>query len=451
MPQAATPLARLWIRLNTEIGSSGRVTGRRRQRGVALIFVLVSVVLLGAMTVDHVYRSQIDLAASNNARDEVKAEFLARSALNLARVMLKVQERVIDRNRKIIAQFLGKDLQIGDILPYLLQVFFGNTSLLTGFGMDVQDARGLEVPKHYGVPQIVAIDSDDGKLNVNCAFVRSESDQQVQLLAAELMTLFSNPRYEPLFERLDEIADPNRPQALARAIIDFVDPDTALFGGGGAPENYGYQTLADPYEAKNNLLDSVEELHLVEGMNDEAWQAFGPSFTVYGSCMPNLCAVPAGNWMLAAAVIVKAAKDPNNPVLFDPMLLAQAAQSALLTLQLTGCTDLNAFAQGAANPSMLMGNLGGMGIPGQSGGTSPGQQSTVPGVELDARKLQQSAYIGARRFYHIVVTGMSGYGGEDGQGNPIWRVQKTITAVWDQQGFSPVTGKRGLYVYWRQD
>ncbi len=447
---------RLWRVLNSEIGRPDRVASRRRQRGVALIFVLVSVVLISAMTVDHTYRSQIDLAEANNARDEVKAEFLARSALNLARIMLKVQERVIDRNRKVISQFLGKDLQISDILPYLLEVFFGNADLLTSFGMDKSEVRGLDIPRNYGVPKIVALDSEDGKLNVNCAFVRSETDTQVQLLAGELLTLFMNPRYEELFQSLDEIDDPDRPRALARAIIDYVDPDTALFGGGGAAEDYRYQDRKDPYEAKDYLLDSVEELHQVQGINDEVWAQFGPSFTVYGSCMPNLCAVQPGNWMLAAAVIVKAAKDPSNPVLYDPLLLAQVAQSALMTLQLTGCVDLSMFAQGAQNPMALMGGLGvpgfytpGLGMPGST--TTGSQSSQIQGVELDTQKLQQSAYIGARRFYRIVVTGMSGYAGRDKLNNPKWKVHKTITAVWDQQGFSTSTGKRGQYVYWKQD
>ncbi len=451
-----TPLGRrVWRALNREIGNPQRVVSRRRQRGVALIFVLVSVTLISAMTVDHTYKSQIDLASANNARDEVKAEFLARSALNLARIMLKVQSRVIDRNRKIIAQFLGKDLQIGDILPFLLEVFFGNTDLLNSFGMDTRDVRGLDLPPNFGLPKIVAIDSEDGKLNVNCAFVRSEAEDQVKLLAAELFTLFSNPRYEELFQELDEIADPDRPRALARAIIDYVDPDTAQFGGGGAAENYRYLEPPDPYEAKNHLLDSVQELHLVEGINDEVWHHFGPSFTVYGSCMPNLCAVQPGNWMLAAAVIAKSAKEPGNPVLYDPLLMAQVAQSALMTLQFTGCTDLGMFAQGAANPMDLMSGLGvpgmytpGLGAPGQRGSTAGSQ---IQGVELDPQKLQQSAYIGARRYYRIVVTGMAGYAGRDKLGNPRWRVHKTITAVWDQQGFSTSTGERGQYVYWKQN
>lgn len=452
-PTSTPPLtrtARLWRLLNTELGRPGRVVTRRRQRGVALIFVLVSVTILGVMTVDHTYKSQIDLASSNNARDEVKAEFLARSAINLARIMLKVQERVIDRNRQVIGQFLGKDLQVSDILPFLLEIFFGNTDLLQSFGMDRADVRGLDIPRNFGLPRIDAVDSEDGKLNVNCAFVRSETDTQVQLLAGELMTLFMNPRYEELFQRLDEIDDPDRPRALARAIIDYVDPDTAFFGGGGAAENYKYSTLDDGYEEKNHLLDSVEELHLVQGIDDEVWSHFGPSFTVYGSCMPNLCAVPPGNWMVAAAVIVRSAKDDKNPVLFDPILLAQVAQSALMTLQLSGCTDVGLFAQGAANPSALM---AAMANPGAllAAGALTGSAANLPGVELDTQKLQAAAYIGARRFYRIAVTGMTGYAGKDKLNNPIWRVHKSITAVWDQQGFSTSTGQRGMFVHWKQD
>ncbi|MFH2011046.1 MAG: hypothetical protein ABI333_30885 [bacterium] len=454
-----TRVARVWRWLNTDLGTrrsgaarSGKARrATTRQRGVALIFVIVSLTILAAMTVDHVYKSQIDVQSAHNVRDEVKAEFLARSAINLTRIMLKVQERVIDRNRKIIAQFLGKDLQIADIMPMLLQVFFGNTDLLAGFGMDTGDVRGLDIPRGYGVPQIVAIDSEDGKLNVNCAFVRSDRDPQVQLLAAELYSLFSNPRYEEFFQNLHEIDDPDRPKALIRSIIDYVDPDTSMFGGGGAPENYRYTDQVDGYEEKNNLIDSALELHLVQGINDEVWAHFGPSLTVYGTCMPNLCAVPPGNWMLAAAVIFKSAKDPNDPVLMNPYVMPLVAQAALMTLQFMGCTDLGLFAQGAQNPAALFQGMPGLGaIPGL-GQPGMGTSQNIPGVELDPAKLAQSAYIGPRRFYRIVVSGLSGFNGRDALGNTKWRVTRTITAVWDQQGFSQSTGQRGQYVYWQQE
>ncbi len=376
---------RLWRWLNSDVSvRRGKRPSRpqRRQRGAALIFVIVSLTLLAAMTVDHVYKSQIDVLSANNTRDEVKAEFMARSALNLTRIMLKIQERVIDRHRKMIAQFLGKDLQISDIMPMLLEVFFGNASLLAGFGMDTGDVRGLDIPPGYGRPEIVAIDSEDGKLNVNCAFAHSDKDPQVQVLARQLFTMFSNPRYEELFQRVDEIEDPNRPMALVRSIMDYVDPDQSQFGAAGAAEAYRYTSLPDPYEEKNNLMDSVEEIHLVNGINDEVWSHFGPSLTVYGTCAPNLCAVAPGNWIVAAAVIFRSAKDPNDPVLMNPILMPQIAQSALMTLQLMGCTDLGLFAQGAQNPSALFQSMSAMGgVPGMTG--APGSTPTIPGIELD--------------------------------------------------------------------
>ena len=81
----------------------------------------------------------------------------------------------------------------------------------------------------------------------------------------------------------------------------------------------------------------------------------------------------------------------------------------------------------------------------------PGTMPNIPGVELDPQKLSQSAYIGPRRFYRIVVTGHAGLNGTDSLNNPKWRVSRTIIAVWDQQGFSASTGQRGNYVYWRQE
>jgi hypothetical protein len=253
-----------------------------------------------------------------------------------------------------------------------------------------------------------------------------------------------------MMENLDEISDPDKPKALAAGIIDYVDTDTALFGGGGAAEDYRYTTQADPYQEKNHVIDSVDELRQVRGLgDDEVFETFAPSLTVYGACTPNLCAVPPGNWILAAAVILQSAKEPG-PLLNDPLVLMQASTSALQTLQMFGCTDLNLFAQGAANPLPLLAGGGLTALPGATGAAA-GQGAAVQGIELDPAKLAKAGYIGARRFYRIVVTGRSGYGGRDKFGKPIWRVQKTITAVWDQQAFSPSTGRRGMFVYWKQE
>src|SRR5262249_18724248 len=87
----------------------------------------------------------------------------------------------------------------------------------------------------------------------------------------------------------------------------------------GTTEDYGYESLRDPYRMKNNYIDTVSELKLVRGVDDRFWTLFGPAFTVYGGCKVNISAL--SNSQLIAAILYLAAKNPNDPVILAPKKL----------------------------------------------------------------------------------------------------------------------------------
>src|SRR5207245_2234003 len=64
------------------------------ERGVALILVLTSVAIITAVSVDFSFNSRIDLELATNARDELRAYYLARSSVNLSRLVLKFQKQL---------------------------------------------------------------------------------------------------------------------------------------------------------------------------------------------------------------------------------------------------------------------------------------------------------------------------------------------------------------------
>lgn len=82
-------------RLHTRISS--RIPKRRRsapRRGIALIMVLTAIAIFSAVVIDFSYSSRIELDLAANARDEVRAYFLARSAVNLTRLVLHFQKQL---------------------------------------------------------------------------------------------------------------------------------------------------------------------------------------------------------------------------------------------------------------------------------------------------------------------------------------------------------------------
>ena len=63
----------------------------RRQAGVALLIVTVTIALLGATIGDFAYNSRVDLEAAANSRDMLRAEYMARSAMQLGQLLVAVQ------------------------------------------------------------------------------------------------------------------------------------------------------------------------------------------------------------------------------------------------------------------------------------------------------------------------------------------------------------------------
>src|SRR5204863_9773327 len=63
-------------------------------RGVALILVLTTLAILTAVGVDFSYSSRVSLKLAENLRDETRAEFMAKSAINLSRLLLHFQKQL---------------------------------------------------------------------------------------------------------------------------------------------------------------------------------------------------------------------------------------------------------------------------------------------------------------------------------------------------------------------
>ncbi|MGZ6143148.1 MAG: hypothetical protein ACXWLM_07405, partial [Myxococcales bacterium] len=83
-----------------------------QHRGVALILVLTTIAILTAVGVDFSYSSRVSLKLAENLRDETRAYYLARSAVNLSRLLLHFQKQV-DQMGGQLTQGLSQMLNAG--------------------------------------------------------------------------------------------------------------------------------------------------------------------------------------------------------------------------------------------------------------------------------------------------------------------------------------------------
>ena len=84
---------------------------RRRDRGVALLVVITWLALMIALVGEFTFGTTVDAAEAANARDELRAHYMARSAINLSRLLIKIQTKFVDpvmaQAQKMLKDFMG--------------------------------------------------------------------------------------------------------------------------------------------------------------------------------------------------------------------------------------------------------------------------------------------------------------------------------------------------------
>src|SRR6266567_2444014 len=63
-------------------------------RGAALLLVITSIAILTAISVDLAYESRVSLEAAAGARDELRATYMAKSAVGFSRLVLHFQQQL---------------------------------------------------------------------------------------------------------------------------------------------------------------------------------------------------------------------------------------------------------------------------------------------------------------------------------------------------------------------
>lgn len=415
-----------WLRFRTGV----------REEGVALLSVAIMLAIITITAEDFSFHASVDFASARNARDELRAHYLARSGINLSKLLLKVQSKVFDANRKLFG-----DIQISEFAPVIISAFNdeeGAKSLAGLLGVEGSGIKGLGVDRGSFDLEMTSL---DGKLNINCGGGPNTGAPRVIRFAAAVAGMLLPDRYNRLFEEPDEDGQYADRAEVLRAIIDWTDFDSQIFGSSAA-EDYHYNARdEDAYQIKNQYFDTVDELRLIRGVDDDFMAAFGNELTVYGDCKVNVGLAGAS---LITALIIQHAADPHDPALRWENLALLTQYLVQIRNMMGGFSDQNAFAKAVEDPlgqlgmaSLVDGAMGGEGRPNES-------LASVAGVKLDSKKLAESiAGSGPRRIWRIVATSQVG------------RVKKKISTIWDVKHVSMQASRHqmgpGAFLYWREE
>lgn len=167
-----------------------RMPRRRRPagRGVALLFVLVTVAILTSVAVDFSYNTRVNLELAAQSRDALRARSLAMSAMNFSRLLLKFQKQ-LDTVSGAATQGIGDIMsKLGGQDPTQLEELArqagvnlpagGIQSLLGGLGGAAGGGGGGSPSLSIRLWEVVPIDSNAALSFISAAFPAPDEDAE---------------------------------------------------------------------------------------------------------------------------------------------------------------------------------------------------------------------------------------------------------------------------------
>ncbi|MEN6474365.1 MAG: general secretion pathway protein GspK [Syntrophaceae bacterium] len=204
------------------------------RKGLVLLLVLSAVALFMALVVPFTADQFTDLELANNFKDSLQCQYLGDAGVEAAVSILAQDNRAYDADDEDWAKFS--------------EALLMSSSYLDGMRITGE------------------ISDECAKLNLN-ALVRQQGGQWVpdQFRIEQFKKLFTVLGIEISETDLNDLCD---------ALVDWLDGDDEISGTGGAESEY-YQSLEQPYQAKNRPMDTPEEILLVKGMRDNKQWFYG--------------------------------------------------------------------------------------------------------------------------------------------------------------------------------
>lgn len=320
---------------------------RRDRGGVALLVVVAAITVLTVLVTDISFGARVRVLTAVHEREEMEAQYLARSGISLYRLVLQANYQL--SSNKTLAPYLEMmGIPAGDALWRMVP--FINTGLLRMLLVSDGDVEEEEVEDFASSGRVsdevmeesredggsrfsgrnfldfngdfsVSVRGEDCRINVNQFAARATGTmvqdtpvgQQIYgLLSGEENDQFLRDRN---LDKWDLIAN----------LADWADADGDGSTTRGGYEDDLYNRQEPPYLAKNAKFDTLDEIRLVEGWQDDVYDRFAAGLTIYGAGKVNInCAED-----LVLKGLLYAYVTPNSPDFLD-QLVAQVREYMLL-------------------------------------------------------------------------------------------------------------------------
>jgi len=207
----------------------------RSRSGSALIVVLWVLGLLSMFVVTFAFDMHIEARITSSWRKKLKAEYLAKAGIELARMAL--------------AETSDSEINNVDPANYLAK---GSDEKLRYAALTLAHGGGATLTRELGEGTVaVTIQPENARMNIS-AMIHVED---------------RNATYEAWESLFESAGVPNEQwDTLVDCLLDWVDQNESSHLNG--VESQYYESLDPPYKAKNRPLETVDELFLIKGFNE---------------------------------------------------------------------------------------------------------------------------------------------------------------------------------------
>jgi general secretion pathway protein K len=295
--------------------------GRRSRAGVALLMAITTILFMTVIVTEISYAATVRLQLAAHGRDEARAEHLARTGVQIYRLIL-VASKQLGNNSMLQSFSASMGINLGDALWQMVPMIntgFLRMMLVSGGEPDPDDFEGEEVedgeeapppdPMEPSAPKLTddqeeesrkSVGSERNFLDFDGDFAAELTDEDSRIYVGSIQAttyaeLLENRTALELYGLMSGIDNDqffyetnlDRWELIAN-LADWTDADgTRLYEGGG--EDTLYNNLTSPYLPKNAAFDSLAEIRLVDGWNrDDVWERFGDKLTIYGAGKVNI-------------------------------------------------------------------------------------------------------------------------------------------------------------------
>ncbi|MEZ4467516.1 MAG: type II secretion system protein GspK [bacterium] len=269
-------------------------------RGIALLMVVSIIAILGLVLIEFSSSARTHLNAGINVRDDVRATTTAETALVMTRACLDQTAwgPLAGQMRNMNMERLC-DLMLGIFVRGRVDFPIGGLSMelqgIEGVGLasgDVEDMQLTSEESYIGLAGLYC----PGRAQANC----SNRLSTMRLLMSELC----NPQIAHVFEK--EQADGKRytREEVVGNLIDWVDADDnriyidpatwSVSEGVGEGEDAYLREGGVRYRSKDAPFDSIEELRLVRGVNDDLFDFLKDKISVHSAGRVDVNSASAG-------------------------------------------------------------------------------------------------------------------------------------------------------------